>query len=138
MNKTKKIILGLGTLALVLGITGAITNTADAYKGDPKVKGPNYSEERHSAMQKALETNDYNAWKTLMEGKGRVTEVINQDNFAKFAEAYKLALKGDMAGAEKIRQELGLNQGQGMKGGLGKGMNNGMHNGMHKGFKRNK
>ena len=134
MKKINKIFLGLGTLALVLGVSGVIANTADAYRGDPNVKGPNYSTERHTAVQKALETNDYNAWKTLMEGKGRVTQVINQDNFAKFAEAYKLALKGDTAGAEKIRNELGLNLGQGMKGGLGKGMNNGMH----KGFGRNK
>ena len=127
MNKTKKIILGLGALALVLGISGAITSTANAYRGDPSLKGPNYSVERHTAMEKAFETNDYTTWKNLMQNQGRVTQVINKDNFAKFAEAHKLALKGDLAGAQKIRQELGLGlkngSGQEMKNGFGRGMN---------------
>jgi hypothetical protein len=127
MNKTKKIVLGLGTLALVLGISGAIASTANAYRGDPSLKGPNYSVERHTAMVKAFETNDYTSWKNLMQNQGRVTQVINKDNFAKFAEAHKLALSGDITGAQKIRQELGLGlkngSGQGMKSGLGRGMN---------------
>lgn len=40
---TKKIVLGLGALALVLGVSGAVVSTTNAYKGDPNVKGPNYS-----------------------------------------------------------------------------------------------
>ena len=125
MNKTKKIILGLGTLALVVGISGAIASSANAYKGDPTVKGPNYSIERHTAMEKAFDSNDYTSWKNLMGSKGRVTEVINKDNFAKFAEAHKLAEKGDLIGAQKIRQELGL----GLKNGSGQGMRNRQGNG---------
>jgi hypothetical protein len=129
MNKTKKILLGLGTLALVLGISGAFISSADAFKGDPSVKGPNYSVERHAAMEKAFETNDYTAWKSLMQNNGRVTKVVNKDNFAKFAEAHKLAENGDLSGAQKIRQELGLGlkngSGQGMKNGLGKGLGGG-------------
>jgi hypothetical protein len=125
MNKTKKIALGLGTLALVLGISGVIASSASAYRGNPTVKGPNYSVERESAMEKAFATNDYTAWKALMQNQGRVTQVINKDNFAKFAEAYKLAKSGDIAGAQKIRQELGLNSGQGMKNGLGRSFGRG-------------
>lgn len=121
MNKTKKIILGLGTLALVMGISGAVASTADAYRGDPSVKGPYYSTERHEAMEKALEANNYTAWKNLMPGQGRVAQVITEENFAKFAEAHKLAEKGDLAGAQKIRQELGL----GLRNGAGVGMRNG-------------
>lgn len=127
MNKTKNIVLGLGTLALVLGISGAITSNAYAYKGDPAKKGPNYSIEREALMEKAFETNDYNAWKDLMKNQGKVTQVINKDNFAKFAEIHKLTEKGDLVGAKKIRQELGLGlkngSGQGMKNGSGKGFN---------------
>ena len=127
MNKTKKIVLGLGTLALVLGVSGVITSEAYAYRGNPAVQGPNYSVERHTAMEKAFEANDYTAWKNLVQNQGRVTQVINKDNFAKFAEAHKLAEKGDLAGAQKIRQELGLglNNGsmQGMMNGSGKGIN---------------
>jgi hypothetical protein len=131
MNK-KNIVLGLGTLALILGVGGAMAKTADAYKGDPAVKGPNYSIERHTAMEKAFETNDYEAWKSLMTNKGKVTEIITKDNFAKFAQAHELAKKGDMAGAKKIRQELGLGlkDGSGQRNGAGRGMNKG--NGINK------
>ncbi|MFA5777896.1 MAG: hypothetical protein WC870_00145 [Candidatus Paceibacterota bacterium] len=117
MNKTKKVVLGLGTLALVLGVSGAIASTANAYRGDPSVKGPNYSVERHVVMEKAFETNDYLAWKNLMQNQGRVTQIINKDNFTKFAEAHRLAENGDLEGAKKIRQELGLGlkNGQGQK-----------------------
>lgn len=120
MNKTKKMILGLGILGLVLGSLGLITNSASAFRGDVTVKGPNYSAEREVAMEKAFDANDYTAWKTLMQNRGRVTQVINKDNFAKFSEAHKLAEKGDTAGAQKIRRELGL----GLKNGSGQGMKN--------------
>lgn len=115
MKKTT-LVLGLGALVLSFGIIGASTNIASAYRGDPTVKGPNYSVERHEAMTKAFETNNYDAWKDLMKGKGRVIQVINKDNFAKFAEAHALAVQGKTAEAQKIRQELGL----GLRNGSGK------------------
>jgi len=124
MKHTKNI--GIGVLTLLLGL-GTLVGTASAYNSDPTVKGPNYTPERHTAMQEAFETNDYNAWKNLMGNKGRVTTVINKDNFAQFAEAHKLAEKGDLAGAQRIRKELGLGlqNGQGIKNGnhAGRGMN---------------
>jgi len=129
MNNKRNIVLGLGALALILGVGGAMVGTADAYKGDPSVKGPNYSVERHTAMEKAFETADYTAWSKLMSDKGRVTEVINKDNFAKFAEAHELTEKGDKAGAAKIRAELGL----GLKDGSGKGQGIGAGRGMNRG-----
>jgi hypothetical protein len=129
MNKTKKIVLGLGVLTLVLGISGTMTNSASAYRGDPAVQGPSYTAERHALMEKAFETNDYTAWKALMANKGRVTQVINQDNFAKFAQAHSLAVKGDLTGAKEIRQELGL----GLKNGSGTGMRNNQNKGMNRG-----
>ncbi len=101
-----------------------------AYRGDASQTGPNYTPERHEAMEKAFENKDYAAWKNLMAGKGRVTEVINQDNFAKFAEMHKLRKEGKIDEANKIRAELGLGQGRmgkadGQKGkGMGKGMRN--------------
>lgn len=96
---------------------------AQAYQGDPSVKGPNYSEERHTAMEQAFANNDYAAWKDLMQGRGRVTQVINQDNFARFAEAHRLAENGDLAGAQKIRTELGL----GLRNGSGNGQGMGRY-----------
>jgi len=124
----KKTTLGLGALVLGLGIISASTGTALAYRGDPAVKGPNYSVERHEAMTKVFANKDYTGWKNLMAGKGRVTQVVNQDNFARFAEAHQLALQGKTEEAQKIRQELGL----GLHNGAGKtaggmGMNRGSH-----------
>jgi len=108
MNSMKKTILGLGALAIILGGALVFANSSQAYRGDLNVKGPNYSEARHDAMQKAFETNDYEAWKNLMAGRGRVMQVINKDNFAKFAEAHQLMLEDKTAEAQKIRAELGL------------------------------
>lgn len=121
----KKITLRLGALALLLGVTGAFAGTAFAYQGDPSVKGPNYSAERHASMEKAFESKDYTTWKNLMPGRGRVMQVVNKDNFTKFAEAHELAEQGKFAEAQKIRQEmgLGLHDGLGKKvGGMGRGM----------------
>lgn len=105
MNKTS-ILFGLTTLV----ITGAITapQAVLAYRGDPNVKGPNYAADRHTAMEKAFENKDYNAWKSLMAGRGRVTQVVNTQNFDKFAKAHELAKQGKTNEANKIRAELGL------------------------------
>ena len=125
----KKSTLGLGALALTLGVIGMSAGTALAYQGDPTVKGPNYSIERHEAMEKAFENKDYDAWKNLMQGKGRVSQVVNKDNFSKFAEAHELMEQGKTAEAQQIRQELGL----GLQNGSGKGMGGaGMHRGMNR------
>lgn len=122
----KKTTLGLGTLTLLLGTTGVFAGSALAYQGDPTVLGPNCSSERHEAMEQALETNNYEAWKNLMDGRGRVTQVINKDNFAKFAQIHELMEQGKIAEAQKIRQELGLGLRDGtgrMMGGMGMGRN---------------
>jgi len=118
----KSKLLVLGTIAVILGGLVILPKAAEAYKGDPNVKGSNYSEERHQAMEKAFETKDYNAWKNLMQGKGRVTQVVNKDNFAEFAKAHQLAEQGKVEEAKKIRQDLGLGlqNGSGRKMGLNK------------------
>jgi hypothetical protein len=126
----KKTTLGLGALALVLGVTAISAGSALAYRGDPKVQGPNYSTERHTAMTKAFENKDYTAWKNLMQNRGIASKVITEANFAKFVEAHNLALQGKTVEAQKIRQELGLGlqngsgrNGGGMMGGMGMGRN---------------
>jgi hypothetical protein len=112
----KKTALVLGALVLGLGSIGLLAGTTSAYQGDPNIKGPNYSIERHEAMTNAFNNKDYTAWKNLMQGKGRVTQVINEDNFGKFAEVHQLALQGKTDEAQKLRQELGL----GLRNGTGK------------------
>jgi len=72
-------------------------------------------------MIKAFESRDYNIWKDLMKGKGKVAQVINEDNFARFAEAHQLTQEGKADEAKEIRAELGL----GLKNGSGKGQGQG-------------
>jgi len=105
MNKT------LLTISAGILATGVLLTTASnvlAYRGDPNTQGPNYSPQRHEEMEKAFENNDYNAWKKLMQGKGRVTQVVNEANFNRFAQMHKLRLDGKADEANKIRAELGL------------------------------
>ena len=111
-------------LVATAGLVGSALYVS-AYQGNPNVKGPNYTTERHDAMAKAFENNDYNAWKELMAGRGRATQVINEGNFSRFAEAHKLALEGKTEEARKIRAELGL----GLQNGSGNGQSRGMGRG---------
>ncbi len=115
----KKTIALLGLTALIITSSAIIPQNVQAYRGNPEEKGPNYSEERHEAMEKAFENKDYNAWRELMNGRGRVTQVVNAQNFAQFAEAHKLAEKGKIEEAQKIRAELGLGQRNGAEKGQG-------------------
>ncbi|MCK5060170.1 MAG: hypothetical protein KAR00_03465 [Candidatus Pacebacteria bacterium] len=123
----KKILLPVSLLALVgiIGLTSA--SSAIAYQGDYTQKGPNCTAERHEAMEMAFENNDYNVWRDLMEGRGRVSHVITEENFAQFAEAHKLAEQGKYTEADAIRQELGLRTSNGKKvgAGFGQGVRNG-------------
>ncbi len=121
MNKK---ILGLvGASLLALGAIISLPSLTQAYRGDMSVKGPNYTAERHEAMEKAFDNNDFTAWKKLMEGRGRVTQIINKDNFAKFTEIHKLTEAGKIAEAQTLRKELGLglHNGQGKGSGMGMG-----------------
>jgi hypothetical protein len=76
-------------------------------------------------MEQAFEDNDYQAWSNLMQGKGRVIQVVNEDNFAQFAEAHRLAEEGDLEGSRQIREELGLGLGDGSGKGEGQGSGTG-------------
>lgn len=122
MNKK---LLAVSVLTLGAGILFATTSGVLAYRGDPSVQGPNYTPERHEAMTQVFENNDYNAWKGLMQGKGRVTQVVNEGNFARFSEMHKLMLEGKTDEANKIKAELGLGlrNGSGQGQGMGYGRN---------------
>lgn len=130
MNKKTLALIGVSTLALGAIVLSA--GSAEAYRGDINVKGPNYTAERHEAMEKAFENKDFTAWQKLMEGRGRVTEVINKDNFAKFAEIHELLEDGKKDEANKLRAELGL----GLQNGVGQGMGQGHARGMGAGMGR--
>jgi len=124
MNKT---ILALSGIVGGVGALFATSSGVFAYRGDPSVTGPNYTAERHVAMTTAFENKDYNAWKAQMQGRGRVTQVVNESNFARFAEMHQLMLEGKTTEANAIRTELGLGlnngSGQGQNGGYGRNVN---------------
>ena len=116
MTKKNKMVVG-GLMTLVIGL--GMASSALAYRGDYTQTGPNHTAEREAQMIAVMNNGDYDGWKTLMESKmnnrGRVTQVINQDNFAKFAEAWKLGKSGEIEKAKAIRSELGLRGSNGDK-----------------------
>lgn len=129
--------LGLGVAVLTMGALGMGMQVASAYQGDPTVTGPNYSADRHEAMEQAFADGDYEAWKELMDGKGRVAEIVTDENFDEFARAHELAEAGDLEGAQEIRQELGLGQGQRHGQGDGTGAGAGkMQQRLHQNFNK--
>lgn len=87
-----KYILGCLTGIAVL----AIATPVFAYQGNPEVQGPNYTAERHEAMEVVFEKNDYQGWLKLMEGKAwRLKEVVNsQLKFEEFAKARANGVRG--------------------------------------------
>jgi len=120
----KTIIAGLSVVTLL-----ASTSTAAlAYKGDPNVQGPNYSPERHTAMQAAFDAgaNGFQNWLKLMENKAmRLKQVItNSDIFGEFATAHNSG--SDAVTEFRNKYNLGTagqGKGQGMRDGSGYGRN---------------
>ena len=133
MKNSNKILVG--SLAVVMMGAFAVSS-AMAYQGDYSKQGPEYSPERHTAMTEAMDSNSYQAWSELMADRGRVAQIINEDNFAQFAEARKLGQVGDVAGADVIRQELGLRISNGEKVGTGYGNGQGRNKGERQGHGR--
>ena len=113
-------------LASLTGIAVlAIATPAFAYQGNPDVRGPNYTPERHEAMEVVFEKNDYQGWLKLMEGKAwRLKEVVNsQLKFEEFAKAHE----GGTESLAKFRSNNGLGtpngRGAGLRDGSGYGRN---------------
>ena len=115
MNKL--LLAGISSIALVL-----ILGLVFAYQGDFLTKGPNYSEDRHEAIEQAINNKDYATWFELMTSEGRtpkVTKVVTEENFEKFIQMHNAQIANDLETAQKLRTELGL----GAKNGTGKNMN---------------
>lgn len=132
MNKT---LLGILAMSMVIVLGAGATM---AYQGNPDVQGPNYNEERHVAMELALENLDYDQWASLMEENpraSRVMQIVTEENFADFAAAHNAMQAGDLEKAAEIRAQLGLNNGQGPKDGTGFKSQNKMRQGLGQGMK---
>lgn len=135
-SSNKTVVLSAALVAVILA--GAYSFSS-AYRGDDSEKGPNYSEERHEAMEQAFENSDYEAWKALMEenSRGRVLDVINEDNFPTFVKIHELREEGKYEEANQLRAELGLNlrngEGKGDRHGRFQGRGNGENRGQNQG-----
>ncbi len=112
-------VLGLSVLGGAMLASGVF-----AQNGNANQYGPNYSPERHTQMTQAFANNDYTAWKNLMGDKG-ATKVVTQENFSRFTEMHNLMVAGKTDEAAKIREELGLGNGQGRGEGRGQGQGRG-------------
>jgi hypothetical protein len=126
MINNKVMVLSLA-LAAVIGV-GSF-GSVSAYQGDYTKKGPNFTTERHIAITKAFQDNDYDAWKNLMPSRGRVVQLVNEDNFSEFVRAHNLALEGKYDEANTIREDLGLRTGDGKRAGVGFGQTQGQGRG---------
>lgn len=139
MIKISKKIAVLFSVLIVL-----TTSAVFAYMGDPSVQGPFVGDDRHEAMQKAFDEKDYKLWEQQMTLDGKrpgVLNMINENNFEKFAQMKEEYNLGNIEKAEELREELGLGQknkngqGTGMKKG---GTGNGKHmNGQGKNYNSN-
>ena len=132
MNKSIKI----GGVFAVVMATAFTLSSAMAYQGDYSKQGHAYSPERHTAMEEAMNNSDYQAWSELMADRGRIRQVVNAENFAQFAEARRLGEAGDVAGADAIRQELGIRTSNGEKVGAKYGEGQGRNRGNKEGHGR--
>jgi len=121
--KSKIFTIGALSLLSIGALVSLGTSSVYAYQGDATKVGPNHTEEREVAMDKVIETKDFNGWKVLMNEDGRtpgvLKKVTTQDAFNKFALAHELTDQGKTAEANAIRAELGLGTG------MGKGKGNG-------------
>lgn len=125
MKKNNKIIMS-GLMALVLGL--GVSGSALAFRGDFSKNGPNYTPEFEAQITEVMTNKDYQGWKKLIEervGNSKVSEVITQDNFDRFVEAWKLAKEGKIKEANTIRKDLELNAMHGDRGFTGE--RHGMH-----------
>ena len=111
----KKTLLLAGLAVIVTGL--AVAATTMAYQGNYTQKGPNFNPDQEAQVEAAMKNNDYDAWSKLMADRGRVTQVVNKDNFSKFAQAWKLGQEGKTADADAIRTELGLRTSDGQRTG---------------------
>lgn len=115
--------IALGFAALALGLVAVKTlSPVLAYQGDASVKGPNYTEARHTTNVTAFQKGDYKSWAANMAGRG-VTRFVNESNFKEFATAQLASQKGDNTLLNAFRVKYGMGQ----KNGSGQGRGMGMH-----------
>ena len=131
--KNKKTGIAFALIA-VFAITLSFMVTA--YKGNYDEKGPECTEDRHELIMNAFNELDYDAWKAIMTEKGNTPgalRLVTEENFHLFVKAHEAGKAGNYALANKLRTELGFNNGEGPKNGDGFGKKERLGEMKHKG-----
>ena len=109
----KNFIRNLALFAVIAGVVGiSAVGAANPWENGEK-KGWDNGErqeqrvEHREAMQAVLEAGDYQAFLELV-GDKPISEIITENNFARFIEMHELMETGDREGAKAIAEELGL------------------------------
>jgi hypothetical protein len=110
--KTGNKLMMSGLMALVLGF--GVTGDTFAYQNNYTNQVSNYTidfPDLESQITEAMNNGDYQGWRKLMSENvwhGDSVDVINEANFPRFVEAWKLAKDGNIREANTIRRELGI------------------------------
>lgn len=128
MKKSNLIITSAAALVALVAVTG-IAASSYAFGGNFGIPGAGRGsvvaqneefradmEAKRTAIDSAIEINDYDAWAKAIGENAPILEKINKDNFSKFAEAHNL-----MNQARDIMKELGVERGPMMGSGRGIG-----------------
>jgi len=121
MKKIPMFALAIMGLVLVAGLASAFQGS-----GEPEQMRL-ADEETRLALDKAFETDDYDAWYEIVSEKPKITDYITEENFEVYADMHEAVMNGDMESAKELRQALGLpgfRQGQGK---LRQGLKNKAH-----------
>jgi len=111
--------IALGFAALALGLVAVKSlSPVLAYQGDASVRGPNYTEARHTTNVTAFEKGDYKSWVANMAGRG-ATRFVTEANFKEFATAQLASQKGDNTLLNAFRVKYGMGQVNGQGRGMG-------------------
>ncbi len=99
----------IAILSLLI-ISAGLSSTALAYMSEP---GNSINETVHEQLINAINNRDYNEWLRIREEnnlptRGRIFQVINEDNFDTFAKMHDAMTSGNTELANQYRAELGL------------------------------
>ena len=86
----------------------ALAGTALVGAAEFKGKGLKMDGEHKAQVEEAIESGDYNTFRELMGDKGRLAEVITEDNFDQFIQLHELKSEGKFEEAKELAKELDL------------------------------
>jgi hypothetical protein len=94
-------------------------------------------QEFQSAVETAIDNNDYAAWKAAMENRPQpkaIEDLITTENFPTYVKMQNALKDGDVKTAQTLADELGISPGMGS--GFGKGQGRGESMGRGKGMRQ--